>query len=227
MLIIAFNAKAGAAHQELRQVVSERLGVPVYLVEQSPIAGLYMLGTSQGLFYSDANGDYLLQGVMLDMTQQMKNLTLLEMRAQRRLGLAQVSYSPRVFQASDELYRVALFVGEDCPYCHHLPAALQQLQRLGVSVEVYPVIDHPEQAAAWCDDPLLQNNSFHTYLPHEGCNEILTDNIGLSQWLGIKVLPTWVTSSGDLVRGYQSPERLLKILDNFTDASAHPSSSAR
>ncbi|MGL4480568.1 MAG: disulfide isomerase DsbC N-terminal domain-containing protein, partial [Aeromonas veronii] len=37
--------------------------------------------------------------------------------------------------------------------------------------------------------------------------------------------PAWVSSDGDLVRGYQSPEQLLKILDHI-DVPANPSSSA-
>ena len=43
--------------QALKQTITARLGVPVYLVEPTPIAGLYMLGTSQGVLYSDAKGD--------------------------------------------------------------------------------------------------------------------------------------------------------------------------
>ncbi|WP_321533458.1 disulfide isomerase DsbC N-terminal domain-containing protein, partial [Aeromonas veronii] len=96
----------------LKQTITARLGVSVYLVEQTPIPGLYMLGTSQGVLYSDAKGDYVVQGVMLDMTRDMKNLTISGMREQRRLGLAQVAHAPIVLKARDERHRVALFLGE-------------------------------------------------------------------------------------------------------------------
>ncbi len=94
-----------------------------------------------------------------------------------------------------------------------------------MSVALYPVIDHAERAADWCSDPLLQNDPLKAYLPQTACSETLIQNIGLSQWLGVKVLPAWVSSDGDLVRGYQSPEQLLKILDHI-DVPANPSSSA-
>lgn len=66
---------------------------------------------------------------------------------------------------------------------------------------------------------------FSEYLPVARCSEILSHYIGLSQWLGIKALPSWVLPNGDLPRGYQSPEQLLKILDHI-DAPANSSSSA-
>ncbi|MFB2864232.1 disulfide isomerase DsbC N-terminal domain-containing protein [Aeromonas sp. MdU4] len=211
--------------QALKTAISTRLGIPVYMVDQTPIAGLYMLGTSKGVLYSDAKGDYVLQGVMLDMTRDMKNLTISGMRSQRRLGLSQVAHTPRVLKARNERHRVALFIGEQDAARRQLPSTLQHLQASGVSIEIYPVIDHAERAADWCSDPLLQNDPFKAYLPQKECSETLIQNIGLSQWLGVKVLPAWVSSDGDLVRGYQSPEQLLKILD-LIDAPANPSSSA-
>ena len=211
--------------QALKQTITARLGVPVYLVEPTPIAGLYMLGTSQGVLYSDAKGDYVVQGVILDMTRDMKNLTISGMREQRRLGLAQVAHAPIVLKARDERHRVALFLGEQDAKRRQLSGTLQHLQASGVSVALYPVIDHAERAADWCSDPLLQNDPLKAYLPQTACSETLIQNIGLSQWLGVKVLPAWVSSDGDLVRGYQSPEQLLKILDHI-DVPANPSSSA-
>ncbi|WP_421295669.1 disulfide isomerase DsbC N-terminal domain-containing protein [Aeromonas sp. 604534] len=211
--------------QTLKQTITARLGVSVYLVEQTPIPGLYMLGTSQGVLYSDAKGNYVVQGVMLDMTHNMKNLTISGMREQRRLGLSQVTHTPVVLQASNERHRVALFFGEQDAARRQLSGTLQHLQASGVSVELDPVIEHAGQASHWCKDPLLQNDPFKAYLPQKECSETLIENIGLSQWLGVKVLPAWISSDGDLVRGYQSPEQLLKILDHI-DAPANPSSSA-
>ncbi len=225
MLLCTFTAKAGMDPQALKTAISTRLGISVYTVDQTPIAGLYMLGTSKGVLYSDAKGDYLVQGVMLDMTRDMKNLTISGMRTQRRLGLAQAAHAPIVLKARDERRRVALFLGEKDAARRQLSGTLQHLQASGVSIAIYPVIDHAERATDWCSDPLLQNSPFKAYLPQKECSETLIQNIGLSQWLGVKVLPAWISSEGDLVRGYQSPEQLLKILDNF-DASAHSSSSA-
>ncbi|MGL4251101.1 MAG: disulfide isomerase DsbC N-terminal domain-containing protein [Aeromonas sp.] len=224
MSLFAFYADAGGIPHTLKQTIAARLGVNVYLVEKTPIAGLYLIGTSQGVLYSDAKGDYVVQGVMLDMTQGMKNLTISGMRQLRRLGLAQVAHAPTVIKASDERYRVALFLGEQDAARRKLSGTLQKLQALGVSVALYPVIKHAERATDWCHNPLLQNTPFTAYLPQKECSETLIQNIGLSQWLGVKVLPAWVSYQGDLVRGYQSPEQLLKILE-YKDVSANPSPS--
>lgn len=225
MLLFTFCARAGMDPHALKEVISTRLGIAVYLVEQTPISGLYMLGTSQGVLYSDAKGDYVVQGIMLDMAHDMKNLTVSGLREQRRLGLSQVSYAPIVLKAPDERHRVALFLGEHEARRRQLAPTLQHLQALGISVELYPVIEHAAQAGDWCSDPLLQHAPFKAYLPQQECSETLIQNIGLSKWLGVKVLPAWVSSDGNLVRGYQSPEQLLKILDNYAEAPASSSSS--
>ena len=225
-LLCTFTARAEVDRQALKQVITARLGVPVYLVKPTPITGLYMLGTSQGVLYSDAKGDYVVQGVMLDMAHDMKNMTISSMREQRRLGLAQVAHAPVVLKARHERHRVALFLGEQDAARRQLPRTLQQLQASGVSIELYPVIAGAELAADWCDDPLLQNAPFKAYLPQEQCSETLIQNIGLSQWLGVKLVPAWVSSRGDLIRGYQTPEQLLNILENYAEFSADPSPSA-
>ncbi len=48
MLLCTFTAKAGMDPQALKTAISTRLGISVYTVDQTPIAGLYMLGTSKG-----------------------------------------------------------------------------------------------------------------------------------------------------------------------------------
>ncbi|MGL4933525.1 MAG: disulfide isomerase DsbC N-terminal domain-containing protein [Aeromonas sp.] len=226
MLLCAFAANAGMDPQLLKQTITNRLGVPVYMVNQTPIPGLYQLGTARGVLYSDANGDYVIQGVMLDITQDMQNLTVAGMKQQRSLGLSQVVHPPLVKKAPNERYRVALFLSEHDAERRNLSASLQQLQTLGITVELFPVIESTVQAAGWCSDPLLQNEPFKRYLPEQQCSETLIQNIGLSQWLGVKVLPAWVSSDGNLIRGYQSPDQLLKILSQYAEAPANTSSSA-
>lgn len=142
---------------------------------------------------------------MLDMTRDMKNLTISGMREQRRLGLAQVAHAPIVLKARDERHRVALFLGEQDAKRRQLSGTLQHLQASGVSVALYPVIDHAERAADWCSDPLLQNDPLKAYLPQTACSETLIQNIGLSQWLGVKVLPAWSPPTGIWCAGIRAP----------------------
>lgn len=204
MLLCTFAASAGMDPQLLKQTIGQRLGVQVFLLDETPVPGLYLLGTAQGLLYSDARGNYVLQGSMLDLAHDMQNLTRLSQQQQRRLALAQVGEARLWLKAPNERYRITLFTDLGCRRCH---AELAETQAL------------------WCDPALLGELSLSDRLPAAGCNEILAHHIGLSQWLGIKASPSWVLPNGDLVRGYQSPEQLLKILDHI-NAPANPSSSA-
>ncbi|WP_323061200.1 disulfide isomerase DsbC N-terminal domain-containing protein [Aeromonas hydrophila] len=229
MLLGSFAASAGMDPQLLKQTIEQRLGVQVYLVDETPMPGLYMLGTAQGLLYTDARGDYVLQGTMLDLAHDMKNLTMLGLRQQRQLALAQIGERRVQLRAEQERHRVTLFTDLACSSCRTTLEELPVLQARGVSVQLLPVLgtfaDLAEAQARWCDPRQFGGLDLSDRLPETGCNEILAHHIGLSQWLGIKVLPSWVLPNGDLVRGYQSPEQLLKILDHI-NAPANPSSSA-
>lgn len=229
MLLCTFAASAGMDPQLLKQTIGQRLGVQVFLVDETPVPGLYLLGTAQGLLYSDARGNYVLQGSMLDLAHDMQNLTRLSQQQQRRLALAQVGEARLWLKAPNERYRVTLFTDLGCRRCHAVLDELPQLQARGVSVQLLPLTapfaELAETQALWCDPALLGELSLSDRLPAAGCNEILAHHIGLSQWLGIKASPSWVLPNGDLVRGYQSPEQLLKILDHI-NAPANPSSSA-
>jgi len=228
MLLSTFFARAGMDPQGLKETVSQRLGITVYLVDQTPIAGLYMLGTSQGVLYSDAKGDYLLQGIMLDMTHDMKNLTVSGLRAQRLMAIEQIG-EPRIqLNAAHEIHKVTLFIDDACPSCQRVLEQLPHLQKMGVSVQLLPVVASRNDVGyfsnKWCNNATGLSYQFSDHLPAEGCSEILSRYVGLSQWFGIKTLPSWVLPNGDLVRGYQSPKQLLKILDHL-DAPANPSPS--
>lgn len=229
MILCTFTARAGMDPQGLKETVAQRLGIGVYLVEPTPIAGLYMLGTSQGVLYSDAKGDYLVQGIMLDMTRDMKNLTVSGLRAQRRMAMEQIG-EPRIqLKAASERHKITLFLDDGCPSCQRVLEQLPHLQKMGVTVQLLPVVANRHDVGylskKWCSKPAGLTYQFSEHLPVDGCSEILSRYIGLSQWLGIKALPSWVLPNGDLVRGYQSPEQLLKILDH-TDVPANSSSSA-
>ena len=89
MLLCALRPARDGPHV-LKQTIEQRLGVQVYLVDETPMPGLYLLGTAQGLLYSDARGDYVLQGSMLDLAHDMRNLTRLSQQQQRRLALSQI-----------------------------------------------------------------------------------------------------------------------------------------
>lgn len=229
MLLCAFTANAGMDPQQLKQTMAQRLGVQVFLVDETPLPGLFLLGTAQGLIYSDARGDYVLQGSMLDLGHGMKNLTMLDQQRQRRLALAQIGEQRMQLKAPHERHRITLFTDLTCRSCRTSLDELPILQAQGVSVQLLPALstfaDLAGAQATWCAPGLLGELSLSDRLPEAGCNEILAHHIGLSQWLGIKALPSWVLPNGDLVRGYQRPEQLLKLLDHI-DAPANPSSFA-
>ena len=151
----------------LKQTIEQRLGVQVYLVDETPMPGLYLLGTAQGLLYSDARGDYVLQGSMLDLAHDMRNLTRLSQQQQRRLALSQIGRPgpaqghPLKRHPPHPVYRspavlphraggVAPFAGEG----RERATAACACRRLS-------------DQASWCDPGLLRELNFGDRLPKE------------------------------------------------------------
>lgn len=138
---------------------------------------------------------------MLDLAHDMKNLTMLGLRQQRQLALAQIGERRVQLRAEQERHRVTLFTDLACSSCRTTTAELPVLQARGVSVQLLPVLgtfaELAEAQARWCDPRQFGALDLSDRLPETGCNEILAHHIGLSQWLGIKALPSWVLPNGD------------------------------
>ena len=140
MLLGSFAVSAGMDPQLLKQTIERRLGVQVYLVDETPVSGLYLLGTAQGPLYTDARGDHVLLGTMLDLAHDMKNLTMLGQRQQRQLALAQIGERRMQLKAVPERHRLTLFTDLACRGCRTTLAELPALQARGVSVQLLPVL---------------------------------------------------------------------------------------
>ena len=69
------TAQADQATDKLKATLQTRLGdVDIKSVSKAPIAGLYEVNLGSQIIYSDANGDYVLLGDLVD-TKKRANLT--------------------------------------------------------------------------------------------------------------------------------------------------------
>src|SRR5688572_4348983 len=72
--LLGFSAQAQEA--AIRKNLAERLPMlgKIDEVNRAPMAGLYELRIGTHIYYSDAEGNFLIQGALID-TKQQKNLT--------------------------------------------------------------------------------------------------------------------------------------------------------
>jgi thiol:disulfide interchange protein DsbC len=149
--------KAAAAAQEsaLRKNLEQRLPSigKIDEVRAAPIAGLFEVRVGTELFYSDAEGNYLVNGQIID-TRSKKNLT-----EERQDKLMAVDFDALPVKDAFTIVRgngkrkLAVFEDPNCGYCKRFEADLQKIDNVTVYMYLYPILgpDSVEKSKAhWC-----------------------------------------------------------------------------
>ena len=152
--IAAFAAHAGEA--EIRKNLAARFPQFVQLdeVRKTPIAGLYEVRVNGSeVFYVDEQGDYLLQGEMIDVKAR-RNLT------QERVDkLNEVAFDKLPVQDAFKIVRgngkrkLAVFEDPNCGYCKHFEKDLRNVDNVTVYLFLYPVLGPDSKVKSrniWC-----------------------------------------------------------------------------
>ena len=154
-LAVASGAWAQSPEATLRKNLGERLPQfqKIDEVTKTPVPGLYEVRIGNDLFYSDAEGNYLIQGDMLD-TRQKRNLT------QERLDkLTAIAFDSLPLADAFTLVRgngkrkLAIFEDPNCGYCKHFERDLQNVDNVTVYVFLYPILGADsvkKSRAIWC-----------------------------------------------------------------------------
>lgn len=153
----AFATACGAAAQEsaIRKTLAERIPQLDKLdeVRPTPMPGLFEVRVGTDVFYTDATGNYLIQGELID-TKARRNLT-----EDRIAKLTAVDFSAlpladafTVVQGSGAR-KLAVFADPNCGYCKRFERDLQKVQNVTVYTFLYPILS-PDSAEKsrniWC-----------------------------------------------------------------------------
>lgn len=148
----------GVAAQEatIRKNLGERIPQlkKIDEITKSPIPGLYEIRVNDiEIFYTDAEGNYLVQGNLID-TKQRRNLT--EERVDK---LTAISFDSLPFKDAFTIVRgngkrrLAVFEDPNCGYCKRFERDLQKVDNVTISMFLYPILsaDSSEKSKhIWC-----------------------------------------------------------------------------
>lgn len=148
----------GVAAQEatIRKNLGERIPQlkKIDEITKSPIPGLYEIRVNDTeIFYTDAEGNYLVQGNLID-TKQRRNLT--EERVDK---LTAISFDSLPFKDAFTIVRgngkrrLAVFEDPNCGYCKRFERDLQKVDNVTISMFLYPILsaDSSEKSKhIWC-----------------------------------------------------------------------------
>ena len=158
LLVAALAGTLNAAAQEatIRKNLGERIPqlLKIDEVSKTPMPGLYEIRVNgSDIFYTDAEGNYLLQGNLID-TKQRRNLT--EERVDK---LNAISFDALPLKDAFTIVRgngkrkLAVFADPNCGYCKKFERDLLKVDNVTVHLFLYPILgaDSIEKSKnIWC-----------------------------------------------------------------------------
>ncbi|MDR0479278.1 MAG: DsbC family protein [Burkholderiaceae bacterium] len=156
LLALSLPLIARADEAAIRKNLAVRLPEAFSQIDQitpTPMTGLYEVRVGTDLFYTDAQGDWLIQGDLMD-TRAHKNLT-----EDRLNKLTAIAFKDLPMQNAFTIVRgtgkrqLALFEDPNCGYCKHFEQGLQKISDITVHVFLIPILGQDSTVKArqiWC-----------------------------------------------------------------------------
>jgi thiol:disulfide interchange protein DsbC len=146
---------AGAAEALVRKNLTERiprLGT-IDEVNRTPMPGLFEVRVGTELYYSDAEGSFLLMGQLID-ARNRKNLT--EARLEKILAIPFDSLplkdAFRIVRGNGKR-KLAVFEDPNCGYCKQFERGLQTIDNVTIYMFLYPILGPDSSVKSrniWC-----------------------------------------------------------------------------
>ena len=144
-----------AQEATLRKNLSERLpNLPkIDEVSKTPMNGLYEVRMGNEVMYSDAEGNFLIQGSLIDVKQK-RNLTEERVEKLSAIPFDQLPMKTAFTQVRGNGKRkLAVFADPNCGYCKRFEKDLQKLDNVTIHHFLYPILGEDSRTKSrniWC-----------------------------------------------------------------------------
>jgi thiol:disulfide interchange protein DsbC len=175
-LALAWSAGSALAQNSteltIRQAIESRLGqgVKVDTITKTPYGGLYELRIGGDIFYTDAKGDYLFVGRIID-TKTSADLTRARVDEINKIKFADLPFDSALKMVKGNGKRViAVFEDPNCGYCKRLRQTLAEMDNVTIYTFMYNILAEdssvksrniwcsPDRAKAW-DEWMLKGKA--------------------------------------------------------------------
>ncbi|MBA3773400.1 MAG: DsbC family protein [Ramlibacter sp.] len=149
------GATAQAQDAAIRKTLAERLPQlgKIDEISKTPMSGLFEIRVGNDVFYTDADGHFLIQGHLID-TKAQRNLT-----EERLEKLMAIDFSVLPVKDAFTIVRgngkrkIAVFEDPNCGYCKRFERDLQKVDNVTIYMFLYPILgrDSAEKSRdIWC-----------------------------------------------------------------------------
>ena len=213
---------AMAQEAAIRKNLSERLpNLPkIDEVSKTPMNGLFEIRMGNDVMYSDAEGNYLIQGALIDVRQR-RNLTEERVDKLSAIPFDQLPLKTAFTQVRGNGKRkLAVFADPNCGYCKRFEKDLQKLDNVTIYHFLYPILGDDSQTKSknvWCakDKAKVWNDWMigGTTPPNASCDASAIDAIvAFGQKNRISGTPLLLFADGTRVPGAVPMAQVEKIL---------------
>ena len=198
-------------------------------VSETPIEGILMVQVGGEIVYMTADGNYMIQGrvVNMDTREDLTESAKSEVRRELIVGIdttKQITFSPE-----EPAYDLTVFTDIDCGYCRKLHAQVDAYNENGIAIHymAFPRAgigsrSYEKFVAVWCADD-QQEAMTQAKLGGEPdpdqCDNPIAEQYELGTALGVTGTPALLTADGTLIPGYVPPEKLRERLDKMAEAA--------
>lgn len=218
------SAQADSTTDHLKATLQQRLGSDATIkgIAKSPIAGLYEVNLGTQIIYSDATGDYLMLGDIVD-AKTRQNLTEARLSELNRIDFASLPFADAVKVVKGNGSRkMAVFSDPNCPYCHQLENTLKSIDNVTVYTFLYPVLSPDSTTKAksiWCStdratawESWMVNRNAPT-APGTCDTAAIGRNLKLGEKMNVTGTPTIFLADGRRLPGAVQADRLDRELN--------------
>jgi thiol:disulfide interchange protein DsbC len=144
-----------AVDAALRKTLAERLPnlAKIDEISRTPMPGVYEIRMGGEILYSDAEGNFLLSGEMID-TRARRNLTEERLDKLLAIDFKQLPIKDAfVMVKGDGKRKLAVFEDPNCGYCKRFERDLQKIENVTVYLFLYPILgpDSTDKSRnIWC-----------------------------------------------------------------------------
>ena len=222
-LCLALPLAAPAQEATIRKNLGERVPALAQIdeVRKTPMAGLYEVRVDNEILYTDAEGNFLIHGNLLD-TKARRNLT--EERIEKLTAIdfkeLQLKHAFTTVRGNGQR-KVAVFADPNCGYCKRFEKDLAKVGNVTVHTFLIPILGADSVTKSrqlWCsaDKAKAWNDWMQRDVAPKGegsCNtDALTANLDFARKYRITGTPTLVFENGARVPGAVNTQQIEEML---------------
>ncbi|MDO7086823.1 bifunctional protein-disulfide isomerase/oxidoreductase DsbC [Pseudocolwellia sp. AS88] len=208
-----------------------KLGLQAESIKASSMEGMAEAVTKQGLFYVSYDGNYILQGKLYSIKEDVIDLTENSLADVRLNGVKKFDNNMISYPAKNEKHVITVFTDITCGYCRKLHEQMQDYNDLGITVRylAYPragVRDElgnysqsfKDLRSIWCHespDVALTKAKMGSQVAQRICEQPIEAEFNFGRQIGVNGTPAIILENGMMMPGYQPPERLAQILNSL------------